>query len=275
MGPLGGRASSSWSTRLTSRSSRSPPAGPGSRRSWSRARRIRFPQDVSPDGQWLLYLQEMENLGILPLARPSERRLLRRSEGVQGFGRSAGRAIRRVPVQRVRAGRDLREAGLRHRPQPARVESGRAAAAVDEERGGVLLAGRPALRRPGEDHAGPPGRRAPRALPHRARGEPAHSSKATTTSPPTASPSTSRAPPTCCGRGRSASSWTGRPGSRRSSQAGAATDRRAPRHECRPQPAVETVRDPLTRQISPTGKLQPGRGIITPFPRCRVVAEVE
>jgi serine/threonine-protein kinase len=44
------------------------------------------PIDVSPDGQWLLYLEQMQRLGILPLARPQEARLFRGTEGWENFG---------------------------------------------------------------------------------------------------------------------------------------------------------------------------------------------
>ena len=49
--------------------------------------RDQIPLDVSPDGRWLLYLQEMESLGLLPLARPQDARLFRGIEGQQGFAR--------------------------------------------------------------------------------------------------------------------------------------------------------------------------------------------
>ena len=64
-----------------------------------------IPQDVSPDGQWLLYLQEMDTLGILPLARPAERRLFRRSEGQHNFGRFSPDG-RFVVFQSDESGRD-------------------------------------------------------------------------------------------------------------------------------------------------------------------------
>jgi eukaryotic-like serine/threonine-protein kinase len=47
------------------------------------------PQDVSPDGRWLLYLQttavNRRSLGILPLARPREGRLFGGEEGAASF----------------------------------------------------------------------------------------------------------------------------------------------------------------------------------------------
>ena len=49
--------------------------------------RDQIPLDVSPDGRWLLYLQEMESLGLLPLARPRDARLFRGIEGQQSFAR--------------------------------------------------------------------------------------------------------------------------------------------------------------------------------------------
>jgi serine/threonine-protein kinase len=64
-----------------------------------------IPQDVSPDGQWLLYLQEMDTLGTLPLARPGDRRLFRRSEGQQNFGRFSPDG-RFVVFQSDESGRD-------------------------------------------------------------------------------------------------------------------------------------------------------------------------
>ena len=65
-----------------------------------------IPQDVSPDGQWLLYLQEMQSLGILPLAQPSEQRLFRRpEEGAQNFGRFSPDG-RFVAFQSNESGRD-------------------------------------------------------------------------------------------------------------------------------------------------------------------------
>jgi serine/threonine-protein kinase len=48
-----------------------------------------FPQDVSPDGQWLLFLQTTaayrRSVGILPLARPKAARLFDDDEGLSSF----------------------------------------------------------------------------------------------------------------------------------------------------------------------------------------------
>ena len=79
-----------------------------------------IPQDVSPDGQWLLYLEKMQTLGILPLRRRgfSAGRKVPRTWRVL-----ARRAVHRVPVQRVGAERGGRAAGadIRFHGQEERV----------------------------------------------------------------------------------------------------------------------------------------------------------
>ena len=150
-----------------------PASGSGEPRRLLESPEDHVPLDVSPDGERLLYLQRMESLGVLPIARPRDERLLGGMEGHQNFGRFSPDG-RFVAFQSDASGRDevyVRPVDGSPR-QPAGFEGRRAAAALGEERGAVLLAGRPALLRPGAHRARSPGRRAARAVPHDPRGQP-------------------------------------------------------------------------------------------------------
>ena len=136
-------------------------SGPGEPKILLEASQDQIPQDVSPDGQWLLYLQEMDTLGILPLARPARTAAVPPAGGpaqISAASRRTGGSSCSSPIE---SGRD--EVYVRPVSDDARslpVSRGGGVQPRWAANGDVFFwQRRPALRRPGAHRAGPPGRR--------------------------------------------------------------------------------------------------------------------